>query len=154
VVPTLGRSTLDTLLAALASAVHGQPVELILVDDRPPGAGTAPLPAPPGPLATVTKTVPGRAAGPAAARNDGWRAPRYPWVSFLDDDVVPTPTWFADLARDLAVPDRVAGPRTVAEVSRMVTTSVVIPPLAIAYWLAGWWRHRDTNPTPGRFEAR
>jgi hypothetical protein len=56
--------------------------------------------------------------------------------------------WAAGTAEFAAA--RIApGPRTVAEVSRMVTTSVVIPPLAIGYWLAGWWRHRDTNPTPG-----
>ena len=29
------------------------------------------------------------AAGPAAARNAGWRAARADWVAFLDDDVVP-----------------------------------------------------------------
>jgi hypothetical protein len=40
--------------------------------------------------------------GPAAARNVGWRASSAPWVVFVDDDVVPTPSWLGDLAADLA----------------------------------------------------
>jgi histidinol-phosphate phosphatase family protein len=45
--------------------------------------------------------VPGRAAGPAAARNLGWRRATAEWVAFLDDDVVPGPGWLAALAHDL-----------------------------------------------------
>src|SRR5215211_1299067 len=41
------------------------------------------------------------AAGPAAARNAGWRRASAEWVAFLDDDVVPSPSWLADLAADL-----------------------------------------------------
>jgi cellulose synthase/poly-beta-1,6-N-acetylglucosamine synthase-like glycosyltransferase len=112
VVPTLARPSLDALLAGLAAQAaqsSPQPVELILVDDRPPAARTEPLPAPTGPLAAVTKVVTGRARGPAAARNTGWRSARYPWVSFLDDDVLLAPGWLDHLARDLAVPDAVVG---------------------------------------------
>jgi hypothetical protein len=48
--------------------------------------------------------------GPAAARNAGWRAATAPWVAFLDDDVLPGPTWAEDLAADLAgLPPEVAG---------------------------------------------
>jgi len=43
---------------------------------------------------------PGR--GPAAARNTGWRASSAPWVVFVDDDVVPSPSWLDDLHDDLA----------------------------------------------------
>ena len=43
----------------------------------------------------------GRAAGPAAARNVGWRASDAAWVVFVDDDVVPTETWLTDLEADL-----------------------------------------------------
>ncbi len=47
--------------------------------------------------------VPGGTRGPAAARNAGWRAAGdAPWIVFLDDDVVPGPTWADDLALDLA----------------------------------------------------
>ena len=39
--------------------------------------------------------------GPAAARNIGWHAAGTPWVVFLDDDVVPEPSWSERLAADL-----------------------------------------------------
>jgi histidinol-phosphate phosphatase family protein len=47
------------------------------------------------------EVVPGRAAGPAAARNLGWRQATAEWVAFLDDDVVPGPDWLSALAGDL-----------------------------------------------------
>jgi histidinol-phosphate phosphatase family protein len=40
--------------------------------------------------------------GPAAARNEGWRASRADWVAFLDDDVLPEAGWAEALERDLA----------------------------------------------------
>ena len=43
----------------------------------------------------------GGGAGPAAARNVGWRSSDAPWIVFLDDDVVPTDTWLVDLDSDL-----------------------------------------------------
>jgi Glycosyl transferase family 2 len=95
VVPTLGRASLGELLAALAAGPRPDlSVELIVVDDRPdrrtplPGTGDA-------------RVLPGRAAGPAAARNIGWRAAAYEWVAFLDDDVLPDPDWLTRLAADL-----------------------------------------------------
>jgi HAD superfamily hydrolase (TIGR01662 family) len=39
--------------------------------------------------------------GPAAARNVGWRAVDTEWVAFLDDDVLPSPDWAAQIAQDL-----------------------------------------------------
>lgn len=109
VVPTVGRPSLAILLDTLApeDGVLPMPLELILVDDRPDRSG--PLVAVPPALAPVTTVVPGRAAGPAAARNAGWRAAGYPWIAFLDDDVVPAPNWLAALEADLDVPDRVVG---------------------------------------------
>ena len=88
-----------------AAGLAGTPVEILVVDDRPDPDGALPLP--PGLEVTV---LTGRGAGPAAARNVGWRAARHEWVAFLDDDVIPEPGWFAALAEDLAAaPDEVGG---------------------------------------------
>ncbi|MEH1094595.1 glycosyltransferase family 2 protein [Micromonospora sp. CPCC 205739] len=107
VVPTLGRPSLTALLDALAPQLAALPdVEILLVDDRRDAAGELAVP---GALSAYTKVVTGRGAGPAAARNVGWRAARRPWVVFLDDDVVPAPDWVRRLRDDLAVGDRVGG---------------------------------------------
>jgi glycosyltransferase involved in cell wall biosynthesis len=103
VVPTLGRSSLHALLAALPDDPDW---ELILVDDRREQTSPLSLPATPG---THAKVVCGPGGGPAAARNLGWRAARAPWVVFLDDDVLPEPDWGQRLAADLAVADDVGG---------------------------------------------
>jgi hypothetical protein len=110
VVPTVGRDSLAGLLDALAAAGGPLPGRVLLVDDRRDRAAPL-LPAgPPAPLAGRLLLVPGRAAGPAAARNLGWRRAAAPWVAFLDDDVVPDPSWLADLDADLAgLPPEVAG---------------------------------------------
>jgi histidinol-phosphate phosphatase family protein len=74
-----------------------------VVDDR--RDRSAPLVVPAG-----VRVVSGRAAGPAAARNAGWRAGSAEWVAFLDDDVVPAPGWYEALQADLAAADfRVGG---------------------------------------------
>ncbi|MEU8664086.1 glycosyltransferase family 2 protein, partial [Actinoplanes philippinensis] len=99
VVPTLGRPSLTGLLRALGPLPAG--MELIIVDDRP--EVRTPLDLPSGSTARV---VAGRRAGPAAARNAGWRAARHEWVAFLDDDVLPEPGWAWRLLGDL----REAGP--------------------------------------------
>ncbi|MBG0561257.1 glycosyltransferase family 2 protein [Actinoplanes aureus] len=96
VIPTLGRPSLIELLMALGPLHPG--IELIVVDDRPERGEPLDLPG--------ARVLPGRAAGPAAARNAGWRAARHEWVAFLDDDVLPDPDWARRLADDL----RDAGP--------------------------------------------
>ncbi|MBT2365544.1 glycosyltransferase [Streptomyces sp. ISL-10] len=103
VVPTLGRASLNVCLQALADAAGPKPARVVLVDDRPE-AGRTPLPVEvPAALQPVTTIVPGRARGPAAARNTGRQAAGpAPWIVFLDDDVVPGPTWGEDLTHDLA----------------------------------------------------
>jgi glycosyltransferase involved in cell wall biosynthesis len=103
VVPTLGRPSLHALLSALPDDPDW---ELILVDDR--ADQTCPLSLPPA-LSGYPKVISGRAAGPAAARNLGWRAARAPWVVFLDDDVRPQPDWAERLAEDLTVAESVGG---------------------------------------------
>jgi len=103
VVPTVGRPSLGQLLTALAGARGPRPSEVIVVDDRPgtedrgvadldtSAAGSLPV-----------RVVRGGGRGPAHARNVGWRRARTPWVSFLDDDVLPDPDWLERLADDLA----------------------------------------------------
>jgi glycosyltransferase involved in cell wall biosynthesis len=99
VVPTLGRPSLSVLLEALAAQVAGHTdLEVLLVDDRRTPRS---LDVPPK-LAPHVRILAGRAAGPAAARNAGWRAARHEWVAFLDDDVVPDADWLAALGTDLA----------------------------------------------------
>jgi glycosyltransferase involved in cell wall biosynthesis len=86
VVPTVGRPSLGTLLAALHQAPRppGVPVEILVVPDA-------------------------TGAGPATTRNRGWRQAAHEWVAFLDDDVVPDPDWLRRLAADLTVPPEVGG---------------------------------------------
>lgn len=116
VVPTLGRPSLLALLRALADGAGPAPGRLILVDDRR-DRSTPLLPAgAPAALAARLRLVPGRAAGPASARNLGWRAARAEWIAFLDDDVVPAPDWPACLARDLAA----LGPDVAGSQGRLV----------------------------------
>ncbi|SCF05565.1 Glycosyltransferase, GT2 family [Micromonospora coriariae] len=118
VVPTLGRPSLAILLDALAGQLAELPeVEVLLVDDRRDDTGELAVP---GALAAYTKVLRGLAAGPAAARNLGWREARGGWVVFLDDDVVPSPDWARRLRNDLRVADRVGGVQGV----------VVVPPPA------------------------
>ncbi|GGW56625.1 glycosyltransferase family 2 protein [Streptomyces xantholiticus] len=110
VIPTVGRPCLTNCLRALAAATGPGPVRVVVVDDRR-GAPRTPLPVEiPAPLRPITSVVPGRARGPAAARNTGLRvAGPVPWVVFLDDDVVPGPSWCDDLARELAGAGRRTG---------------------------------------------
>lgn len=97
VIPTIGRPSLIALLSALQVAPGPRPVQLIVVDDS---AGGSPGLEDRLPDGTTLLHSGGR--GPAAARNLGWRAARTPWVSFLDDDVLPDPDWWARLAEDIA----------------------------------------------------
>jgi hypothetical protein len=104
VIPTIGRSSLHRLLVALSR----QPVvvgRIVVVDD---GRIPARHVLVPGSLAARTTVLRSGGRGPAAARNVGWQAAESPWVVFLDDDVVPSPTWALRLAEDLAVDSDVA----------------------------------------------
>ena len=103
VVPSIGRPSLDALLASIDASTGPAPAEIVVVDDRPPSDM--------GPLAPQVLSAPLRVLrsggrGPAAARNRGWRAARTDWIAFLDDDVVVSTSWLDDLAADLAA----AGP--------------------------------------------
>jgi glycosyltransferase involved in cell wall biosynthesis len=96
VIPTLGRPSLSVLLSALRL---GEDAEILVVDDRADRREPLAVPG--------AKVLTGRTAGPAAARNAGWRAARHEWVVFLDDDVVPDADWAARLRTDLSA----AGPQ-------------------------------------------
>jgi HAD superfamily hydrolase (TIGR01662 family) len=108
VIPSVGRPSLRVLLTALAGASGLRPAATLVVDDRPAGDPIDD---------TLTEVeLPGLrvlrsgGGGPAKARNVGWRLARTPWVSFLDDDVVPAPNWLERLGDDLsAAADDVAG---------------------------------------------
>ncbi len=109
VIPTLGRPSLTALLQRLAS-LPGTLPPIVLVDDRPGPAQPLDLPTSLDVRgeAVVVRRSGGR--GPAAARNVGWRVATTPWVSFLDDDVLPDEDWLELLAADLAAaPLNVAG---------------------------------------------
>jgi histidinol-phosphate phosphatase family protein len=93
VVPTLGRGSLTTLLARLDEL--GLPRERVhVVDDS------------------------GARAGPAAARNRGWRASRGEWVVFLDDDLRTLPEDVAGSQGQVRVP--VPGDRRPSDWERSV----------------------------------
>jgi histidinol-phosphate phosphatase family protein len=104
VVPTVGRPSLSLLLQALAAQSEAVGAPVIVVDDRPSGPDL--LTWLDGELepghGLDLRVVRAGGGGPARARNIGWRNARTPWVSFLDDDVVPDPDWYVTLLTDLA----------------------------------------------------
>jgi hypothetical protein len=115
VVPTVGRPSLQSLLAALATGSVPVTAPVVLVDDRPEPDGDLDV----GTRDLEVRVVRSGGGGPARARNVGWRASRTAWVSFLDEDVLPDPDWYARLLADLAaaspdtprVPGRLQVPR-------------------------------------------
>lgn len=104
VVPTVGRPSLHVLLRRLAEG--STPVELpvVVVDDRPDGE-----PLDLSDVGLPVEVVRSGGGGPARARNAGWRRARTPWVSFLDDDVLPATDWYARLLDDLRAADHGVG---------------------------------------------
>jgi histidinol-phosphate phosphatase family protein len=116
VIPTIGRPSLQALLGALAatSASTGIPLPpVVVVDDRSDSSDAIDA-SPFGSLALTILRSGGR--GPAAARNVGWRVCRTDWVVFLDDDVLVSEHWLADLAGDLTQPPTVGGVHAVISV--------------------------------------
>ncbi|HEY3534369.1 MAG TPA: HAD-IIIA family hydrolase [Pedococcus sp.] len=119
VVPTLGRPSLDALLAALAAQAAYPPAEVVLVDDRKEPCDALGTRVPDELSARVpVRVLAGMGRGPAAARNLGWQVCRADWVVFLDDDVVVPPEWSQLLHDDL----RGADPDVAA-----VQAQVVVP---------------------------
>jgi glycosyltransferase involved in cell wall biosynthesis len=103
VVPSIGRSSLSRLLQSLERAGGAEHRgRVIIVDDR--RVRDVPLPIEGiGPsLRNRVTVLEGKAAGPASARNIGWRASDAEWIAFVDDDVVVGDDWFAALRADLS----------------------------------------------------
>lgn len=99
VVPTVGRPGLEEVLRTVLRAPRAcVPTEVVVVDDRPSGATTGPLPGTDRPRVRTLRTGGG---GPALARQAGWQSCTTPWIVFLDDDVRPPPDWPERLCADL-----------------------------------------------------
>lgn len=106
VVPTIGRPSLARLLASLARADGPLPDNVFVVDDRRERATPLALAErDESELGKRVRVIAGSGAGPATARNRGWRRSQAPWVAFLDDDVVVEAGWRRKLAGDLAACD-------------------------------------------------
>lgn len=121
VIPTVGRACLAALLERLRPQLLDPPVpvELIVVDDS------------------------GSRRGPAAARNAGWRAARYEWVAFLDDDVLPPPDWLATLVQDLRQPPDVGGVQGRLTVPRPAGRAGTDWAASTAGLAHAWWATAD-----------
>ncbi len=110
VVPTIVRPHLTQLLTSIAHAEGPLPGRIFLVDDRKTRRSAISSAAIPLRIASRVRVIPGKGAGPASARNVGWRASDAEWIAFLDDDVIVSHDWPAELVRDLAMLDHtVAG---------------------------------------------
>ncbi|MGP3987654.1 glycosyltransferase family 2 protein [Streptomyces sp. 3N207] len=161
VVPTLGRPSLARTLRALADAGPPRPRRIVLVDDRP-ARECGPLPVQvPAEIASLVEVVTSTAAGPAAARNVGWRAAEEEWIAFLDDDVLPGEHWARRLAADLAAAD----PATAGSQARITVPLPVHRPhtdwerntagLADARWITADMAYRRTAlEAVGGFDER
>ncbi len=97
VIPTIGRSSLGDLLVSIERSTGPRPASVVVVDDRREACVPLDLPE----TALRVTVVRGEAAGPASARNVGWRNASSEWVAFIDDDVIVDADWLERLAADL-----------------------------------------------------
>jgi histidinol-phosphate phosphatase family protein len=107
-IPTIGRPSLRVLLDSLLWSARATGMALppvFVVDDRLDARPALDLPS----LSTEVSVLRSYGGGPAAARNVGWRAADSDWVAFLDDDVVVSEQWLADVVRDLQQPPSIGG---------------------------------------------
>ncbi len=103
VVPTFNRAPMmRRLLDALAACeVPAGGLEVIVVDDGSRDDTAEIVSAASIPVEYLYQ----RNAGPAAARNRGWRHARGELIAFTDDDCVPSDSWVVDLVAALADPE-------------------------------------------------
>jgi GT2 family glycosyltransferase len=111
VIPTYNRSErLSGLLDALVAQEGVDSFEVILVDDASSDDTQAILAGRASDLPfELVALRQDRNAGPAAARNRGWRAARGPIVCFTDDDCSPTPKWLSSVLARFDEADMVQG---------------------------------------------
>jgi hypothetical protein len=101
VIPTIGRPSLRALIATLDAAQGPLPERIVIVDDRASGDQPVEYGEHAFEIAKRAIVLRSYGAGPAGARNTGWRATNTPWVCFVDDDVLVTSSWRSDLASDI-----------------------------------------------------
>lgn len=113
VVPTYGRpDRLARLIAALEAQDIDRAYEVIVIDDGSPPEAWRELVRLAEASTLGSRLVIERLAtnaGPAVARNRGWRRAQAPLVAFTDDDCVPTPSWLRTLVHALDDHDVVQG---------------------------------------------
>lgn len=111
VVPTHNRAALlGRIVAALERECDERQFELVVVDDASTDGTWLELCRLCGETELPMKVIRlAENAGPAAARNAGWRNARAPVVLFTDDDCVPQPGWVAGMVDALATAGIVQG---------------------------------------------
>lgn len=112
VVPTCRRGALlERCLHALdAQDIPGELYEVMVVDDSADGSAGAVVERVKGEASMALRCVrSGTGAGPARARNVGWRAARGVIIAFTDDDCVPAPHWLRGGLHAMAVSGGVDG---------------------------------------------
>jgi len=111
VVSTYNRSRLlPRLVAALEAQQDAPPFRVVLVDNASTD-DTASVLADLAARTTLDLTVLRQSsnAGPAPARDAGWRAAQASYIAFTDDDCVPEPRWLAEMCEALDSADIVQG---------------------------------------------
>lgn len=103
VIPTIGRRSLLELLRSLGRCEGPFPERVLVVDDRRDASAPLVFEGIDTSLLSRITVLRGKAAGPAAARNTGWRASDAEWIAFLDDDVIVREGWLTLLERDVEV---------------------------------------------------
>jgi histidinol-phosphate phosphatase family protein len=132
-----GRRAGHWVITALAAATGTALAASGLIPSGPGPAGPAPSGLP-------TALRPGRRAGSSPARIPGPGRRRVRAAA-----AVAGLAWLAATVEFAAARIR-PGPRTPAEVTEMIITSALIPPLAAGQWTRGWWRARRAGPWPPR----
>jgi glycosyltransferase involved in cell wall biosynthesis len=101
VIPTIGRPSLLELLRSIEHSEGPLPQRIFIVDDRRDASEPLAFEGLDTSLISRITLLRGKAAGPAAARNTGWRASDAEWIAFLDDDVVVRDGWLRSLVSDI-----------------------------------------------------
>jgi glycosyltransferase involved in cell wall biosynthesis len=102
VIPTVGRPSLQKLLRTIGRSTGSLPDRIIVVDDRRDQSTPLDMSAIPEPMRARISIIRGKAMGPAAARNAGWRDSNAPWIAFLDDDVEVEADWLERAGDDIS----------------------------------------------------